>query len=95
MWWLLLACVREPGPAPAGTRSAELATRAADIAQRSKELAAHAQDLEGWFDELRVAPPDQQEAILAKIRERAAELKVRSEELRDDVILIEQGAEIY
>ena len=92
---LLLGCPSPPGPAPAGSRSAELAARAGDVARRAELLAARTGEIEGWMDEWRAADPTRRGEIEAEIRARAAEVQGEAEDLQRMVQAIEAGAEAY
>ncbi len=92
---MLAACAPAVAPAPSGSRSAELANRAAEIATRANAISVHAGEMEGWFDELRTARPENQADIVRRIRARAVELRDEAAELRTDVGIIEDGAQAY
>ena len=94
---LLVACAAsgDPGPAPSGSRSADLAQRAAEVSRRADALAERTRDLEGMFDELRAAPEGTRGPIRDRIRARAAELQEESRALRDEVEAIEAAARVW
>lgn len=92
---LLAACGAPPGAAPTGSRSADLATRAGDVSRRAEILAQHTRELEGLFDSLRAAPEEEKTALKERIHARALELREEAQALRDDVVRIEAGAQIY
>lgn len=90
---LLLACAdlpdRDPPP------SARLAARAGVLSREAEALAVEVSDLDGLFDRLRVAPPEERAALVKEIRERSAEVKAKASELRDDVADLEAAAQVY
>jgi hypothetical protein len=93
---LALACAApDAGPAPAGSRSADLAQRVANVGTRSEQLAARTRELEGLFDELRAATPEGREAVKARIRERAQGLADEADAIREEVVRIETSARVY
>lgn len=92
---LALACAEPPGPATSGSRSAELATRAGEVGRKANVLAERTRDLEGLFDELRAAPPEQRDAVRARIHQRAQELFAEAEGLQGEVARIETAAQVY
>jgi hypothetical protein len=94
-WWLLVACADGPGPAPSGSRSAELAQRAGDVSRRAEALAEATRELEGLYDALRAAPDDEKPAIRAAIHARALVLRDHADALRDEAERIETSALIY
>lgn len=91
----LLACASETGPAPSGSRSAELALRAGEVGRRADALAERTRELEGLFDQLRATPPGEREAIRARVQEVAAELKTEAVALQDEVEGIEADARVW
>jgi hypothetical protein len=95
MWWLLWACVDGPGPAPSGSRSAELSQRAAEVSRRADALAEATRELEGLYDELHAAPDDQKPAIREAIHTRALRLRDQADALQTEVERIETSALVY
>jgi hypothetical protein len=93
---LLLACpAPDPGAAPTGSRSAELAQRAAEVGRRADVLAERTREIEGLYDALRAAPFEQRAALRARIRERAEALRDEAVALEDEVERIERSAQVY
>ena len=93
---LLLACSPDPGSAPPGSRSAELASRAGVVAREAEAVGLRAQELEGIFDELRAAPtPEARAALIADLRARSKDVAEQARQVRDDVGAIEAGAEVF
>ena len=97
MWWLtvFLACSRETPPAPAGSRSAELAAHAGDVGRRAQVLAARTEEIEGWMDEWREADPARRRALEQEIRVRTEEVRQEALDLQEVVQAIEAGAEAW
>lgn len=92
---LVLACYRPTGPAPTGSASAVLAGQAAEVGRKAALLAEHSKSIEGWIDEWRAAPVEQQSEIEQKIQVRAVELKAEAEALQAEVHDIEAQAEVW
>lgn len=97
MWpvLLLLACApATPAPDPASP-SAKLATRVGAIGRQAATLDVELQNLEGEFDAIKTAPPEERERLAADLRARATAAREQAVKLRDAVSDVEAGAEVY
>lgn len=94
MLLVLVACATDPGPATAGSRSAELAAEAAQIAVETRELERMSHDLDGWVDQWRLAPEAERATIEGLIQERAYDLQDRALRVQARVTRLEAAARV-
>ena len=92
---MLLACARAPDAPDPSSPSAVLATRAGTLGRESATLAVDLQGLEGLFDQVKVAQPEERARLMDEIRTRATAARIEAVKLRDEVADIEAGAEVY
>lgn len=95
MLWLLVACARPPDAPDPASPSAVLATRTGTLGRQAAALSVELQDMEGLFDQVRTAPPEERARIVEDIRTRAAAARVQAVKLRDAVADIEAAAQVY
>jgi hypothetical protein len=94
-WLLLLACAQVPDAPDPSSPSAILATRTGTVGRRAAELSVELKELEGAFDQVKLAPPEERERLVQDIRTRASAARVKAIQLRDEVADIEAAAEVY
>ncbi len=94
LFWSLLSCARE-APAAPGSRSAVLAEQTGRLGERAAVLAEQAQGLEGQFDALRAAAPEDRAAIRAAIRAEALAIREESGRIAMQVRQMEAAAPVH
>lgn len=95
MLLFLLACARPPDAPDPTSPSAVLATRTGTLGREAAALAVDLQGLEGLFDQVKTAPPEERARLVEEIRTRATAARIEAVKLRDEVADIEAGAEVY